>query len=388
MPRKTNSRAAQGSGSIRQRKDGKWEARYTAGRDPGTGKQVQRSIYGDSQGEVLKKLQQVQAEAEKGNLVEPSKMTVGQWLDIWQKEYLGGVKHRTAHSYRGIIKGYIVPSLGAVKIQKLNPHNIQAFYNDLQRVKNLSPKTIKNVHGVFHSALKQAVHIGYIKINPADGATLPRIEKPELTILPEESIPAFLEAMKDDIYAPIYYVTLFTGLRQGEVLGLSWGNVDFANGTIYICRQLQRNHDTGEYILAPLKNDKPRLISPAPSVMEMLHRVDIEQKKNRFKAGAAWNNPDNLVFTNELGSRLIHKTVYSHFKKIAATIGMPDLRFHDLRHSYAVNALQSGDDVKTVQDALGHHTAAFTLDVYGFVTDKMKRDSAQRMEQFIKQFKA
>ena len=388
MPRKTNSRNAQGAGSIHQRPDGRWEARYTTGRDPGTGKQVQRSVYGDTQSEVLKKLQQISVEAENGNLIEPSKMTVAQWLDVWQNEYLGSVKHRTVHSYKGTIKGYIIPALGAIKLQKLNPHNIQAFYNDLQRVKNLSPKTIKNTHGVFHAALKQAIHIGYIKTNPADGATLPRIEKPELTVLPEESISAFLAAIKDDIYAPIYYITLFTGMRQGEILGLSWDNIDFTNGTIYICRQLQRNHDNGSYLLAPIKNDKPRRISPAPAVMNSLRKVKVTQAESKLKAGAAWVNPDNLVFTNELGGNLIHKTVYAHFKKIADKINMPGLRFHDLRHSYAVNALQSGDDIKTVQDSLGHHTAAFTLDVYGFVTDKMRQDSAQRMEQFIKQFNA
>ena len=97
-----------------------------------------------------------------------------------------------------------------------------------------------------------------------------------------------------------------------------------------------------------------------------------------------FNNKDNLVFTNEIGENLVHLTVYNNFKRIAETLGIPDARFHDLRHSYAVASLSSGDDVKTVQENLGHHTAAFTLDVYGHVTDKMKRDSADRMDAFIK----
>jgi len=258
--------------------------------------------------------------------------------------------------------------------------------NSLRREKELSPKTIKNIHGCFHSALKHATIIGYIKFNPADNAKMPLNEKPQIAPLPEESIPQFMAAIKGDDYEPIYFVALLTGMRQGEILGLTWDCVDFEKGTIYVNKQLQRHLDTGEYILTPLKNDKPRRLSPAPSVLARLRQIEIEQKKNRLKFGAAWNNKMNLVFTTELGDNIKHQVVYKHFKKIAEKIDMPGLRPHDLRHSYAVNALQSGDDIKTVQDALGHYTAAFTLDVYGFVTDKMKKDSAERMEKFFKQY--
>ena len=117
--------------------------------------------------------------------------------------------------------------------------------------------------------------------------------------------------------------------------------------------------------------------------MRVLRLRDTQQKRDRLRAGTMWSNTDNLVFTNAFGSHLVPQTVYKHFKRIVTELGYPALRFHDLRHTYAVNALQAGDNIKEVQDALGHHTAAFTLDVYGHVTDNMKRASANRMEQFI-----
>ena len=122
---------------------------------------------------------------------------------------------------------------------------------------------------------------------------------------------------------------------------------------------------------------------PAQSVMAILKEQYRHQAELRLKAGELWEN-SNLVFTDELGRNLSAQTVYLHFKKLAEQIGIPEARFHDLRHSYAVAALRSGDDIKTVQENLGHHTAAFTLDVYGHVTEQMQKDSSNRMEQFIK----
>lgn len=383
MHRKNNTRTAQGEGSIRQRKDGAWEARFTIGRDPGTGKQVQKSVYGKTEKEVVQKKRQALAAIDSGTYTEPSRMTVGQWLDVWASEYLGGVKPGTVKTYTVQVKTHIKPALGAVKLQKLTPHQLQAFYNDLQRIKGLSPKTVKNVHGVLHGALEQATALGYLRFNPADKCKLPRIEKPELQVLPGDKIPAFIEAAGQDVYGAIMYITLFTGMRESEILGLTWDCVDFHSGAIHVRRQLQRNTAADTYQLAPLKNDKPRQITPAQLVIQRLRERDTQQKRDRLRAGVAWSNPLNLVFTDPLGKNLIQRTVVKKFKDVAAAIGESALRFHDLRHSYAVNALRSGDDIKTVQGNLGHHTAAFTLDTYAHVTEEMKRDSADRMQQFI-----
>lgn len=388
MPRKSNTRAAQGAGTIRQRKDGRWEARYTVGRDPGTGKQVQRSVYGATQQEVRKKLAQLTAALDAGTYKEPCKMTVGQWLDIWAADYLGGVKPFTVVSYTGHIKNHIKPALGSVKLEALNAHTIQAFYNSLGAEREgkpgLSPKTVKNVHGVLHKALQQAVKIGYLRFNPADACELPRAVRKELKPLDEEQSKAFLKAIQGHRYEMLYTVTLFTGMREGEALGLMWECVDFKKGTILINKQMQREKKkNGQYLLVPTKNGKSRTITPAPWVLKLLRTQRAKQAEQQLRAGPIWED-SGLVFANELGHHLAIHTVYKDFKQIAASIGCPDARFHDLRHSYAVAAIRSGDDIKTVQGNLGHATAAFTLDVYGHVTDQMKRESAARMESYIK----
>ena len=385
MPDRSNTRAAQGSGTIRQRKDGRWEARYTIGRDPGTGRQLQRSVYGTTQKDVLQKLQHVQVSITKGTYIEPSRTTVGKWLDIWLAEYNKEIKARSLALYKGQIDYRIKPALGAVKLSALRPHDIQAFLNqqgqDAKGKSALSPKSIKNLHGILHKALSQAVTNGYIKTNPSNACKLPRIEKKSIEPLNNEQISAFLQAIKGHPFEMVYTFTLFTGTRQGEALGLTWDCVDFQNGTIHIYRQLQRTE--GVYRFVTLKNDKARTLTPASAVLQLLRDHRRLQEDSRLLAGDLWEDA-NFVFTNEFGRHLMRETVYRHYKRIVGTLGIPAARFHDLRHSYAVAALQSGDDVKTVQENLGHHTAAFTLDVYGHVTEKMKQESAARMDKFIR----
>jgi len=129
MPRKSNTRNAQGAGSIRQRKDGTWEARFTIGRNPGTGKQIQKSVYGKTEKEVVQKKRKALAALDNGTYTEPTRMTLGQWLDVWTAEYLGAVKPGTVRTYKAQIANHIKPALGALKLQALNAHSIQAFYN-------------------------------------------------------------------------------------------------------------------------------------------------------------------------------------------------------------------------------------------------------------------
>lgn len=388
MARKS-TRAAQGTGTIRKKtvtRSGKqytyWEARYTEGVDPGTGKQIQRSITGKTQKEVAQKLKAATAAIDAGTYTAPNKMTVGEWLDIWQRDYLGGVKPLTAASYKGIIKNHIKPALGAGKLEALNAHTVQEFYNSLE---NLSPSSIKTVHGVLHQALKQAMINGYIRFNPTTACKLPRAERREIAPLDEAQTTAFLAAIKGHQFEALYTLDLFTGMRRGELLGLTWDCVDFKKGTIRIEKQLQREKKRGgQYVFVSLKNGKARTITPAPFVMKLLKRHRTGQTEQRLKAGPLWEDSD-LVFTDERGNHLNGETIYKNFKRIAEGLGIPGARLHDLRHTYAVAAIRSGDDIKTIQGNLGHATAAFTLDVYGHVTEEMKKASAARMETYIKE---
>ena len=225
------------------------------------------------------------------------------------------------------------PALGSVKLEQLNTPQIQQFYNRLQRDKGLSAKTVKNVHGALHKALNQAVKIGSIRHNSANACDLPKVYQKEIAPLEQAEISMFLEAIQGHPYELLYLVTLFTGMRQGEVLGLTWDCVDFQDNTLYINKQLQKSQKVGgEYRLIPTKNGKARLITVAPSVMAALKRQKVRQAEARLYAGPAWENKEGFVFTNAMGGHLAHFTVYKEFKKIVCSIGLDSARFHDLRH--------------------------------------------------------
>lgn len=386
----SRGRSANGSGTIKHRADGRWEGQVTLGIDPGTGKPIRKSFYGKTQKEVRQKITQATAALDVGTYLEPQRITVRQWLETWLAEYTGDVKESTRTSYRQHINNHIIPALGAVKLAALTPDQCQKFYNRLTREKGLSSKTVKNVHGVLHQAYKQAVKNGYVRSNPTEACTLPRITKAEIEPLDAPEIKRLLAALGDDVYSDVLRVDLFTGLREGEILGLQWSCVDFDRGTIKIEKQLTRPRIKGEvYRFSTLKNDKPRTIQPAPFVMQILKRQRRRQAEDRIRVGALWDDcgfPD-LVFTTETGKYLNYAIVLRHLKKALKAAGLPEKRFHDLRHTYAVTSLQAGDDVKTVQENLGHHSAAFTLDQYGHVTDTMRQTSAQHMEAFINSLK-
>ncbi len=178
-------------------------------------------------------------------------------------------------------------------------------------------------------------------------------------------------------------------MREGEVCGLPWDAVDFRNGTITVKQQLCKEKVNGgkHYIDTP-KHGKVRILTAPPFVMDILKDVKTQQLQSHLNCIGEWNNEYNLVFTYDNGKYTVPTTLRKHFKIFANKIGRPDARFHDLRHTYAVTSLQEGDDFKTVQQNLGHATAAFTLNVYGHVSEKMKQESANRMQKYFDKIKA
>ena len=385
-----SKRTTSGMGSIRKvtkvvkgKEYTYYEARYTEGFDPRTGKQIQRSISDKSKKVVAQKLKSALAAIDAGTYKAPCKMTVAQWLDIWVAEYLNSVKPLTKHNYNKQVQKHLKPALGAARLETLDTHTIQRFYNSLI-ASGLSPKTVKNVHGILHCALQQAIACDYIYRNPADACKLPKVTKPEIKPLEPIEIARLLKEAEQDDYCNLFIVAMFTGMRQGELLGLAWECVDFKSGIITVKQQLQCKD--GNYFLETPKSGKNRTILPAPIVMDALRNQLERQQKEQGQAGEMWDNQFNLVFTDALGKYLVRRTVVKHFKKISQRAGISDdARFHDLRHSFAVSSLYAGDDIKTVQANLGHATAQFTLDVYGHVTQKMRQDSANRMQKFYEQ---
>ena len=267
---------------------------------------------------------------------------------------------------------------------------VQRWVNQLSKgtevQKPLAAKTVKNIHGILHSALKQAVLIGLLKSNPADNAKLPKLKKPELKPLMDEDVSNFLKAIKGHRYEYAYLVDLFTGLRQSELLGLKWEDVDWEGERLTVRRQLQKEKGRGGkyYFVDETKNGKDRIVPLAPSVIKALRSQQAKQARWQLSAGELWCNEHNLIFTDEIGQHLSHRSVYHHFKKIVTAIGCPEARFHDLRHSCAILELQAGVPVKSVQEQLGHYSSAFTMDVYAAVSETMMEDTRNKLEKIIK----
>lgn len=379
---------ANGEGSISKRSNGTWEGKITVGFDPSTGKQIRKSIYGRTQKEVRDKMNELQLQYANVSTVEENdavEMTLSEWLDTWLADYIQDVKPGTKVSYTSIVDNHIRPVLGKIALQKLKPPMIQKFYNQL-REKGLSPKYIKNIHGVLHRALDMAIKIEFIEKNYTSVCSLPKSEMKEIQPLDAPEQRKLLDAIKGEEYEDLIIVDLFTGLRSGELIGLTWDCIDFDKGIISVKKQLVQTRQTGaEYTFGSLKNGKTRVIMPAQFVIQILKRHKIRQAEMRLAAGEFWNEGKfpNLVFTHRDGSHLSQPTVWKEFQKLLEKAGLEHHRVHDLRHTFAINSIMAGDDIKTLQENMGHYSAAFTLDRYGHVTETMRKASSDRMQRFI-----
>lgn len=339
-------------------------------------------VYGKTSQEVRKKIGVLTLQSDLGLFISESDMLLSEWLNQWISSYVS-VKDNTLSRYKIDVEQHIIPVLGKISLCDLKTTHVQMFYNRMLK-EGMSAKSLKNLHGVLHEALERAVLIDLIPKNVSNACVLPRVKQAEMHPLQGEEIPRFLDAIKGDTFENVYFVALFTGMRQGEILGLSWDCISFDRQIIFLSHQLQRSRKKrGEYYFVDLKNSKTRCIQPAPEVMAVFQQIKDEQIAIRNTPGTSWHNDMNLVFVDKNGRNLSCMTLYHHFKAIAARIGKPEMRFHDLRHTYATLSLQTGANIKTVSSQLGHATTAFTLDRYGHTTDPMRQDAANRMSAFI-----
>ena len=403
MANKNKGKVSNGMGSIRKRSNGKYEVRYTEGFDPLSGKQIQRSRSFDTEREANAFRVKILNQINEGTYVAPNKMLLADWLTFYLTHHTSNLKDLTKKSYEDRIKLHVIPAIGRVKLCKLNHVMVQEFLNALGRNsanhKALSPKTIKCIHGVLHKALNKAVTLGYLSKNPADDCTLMKVVPPDITPLTDSQTVAFLKAIQGHKYEDIYLIGLFMGLRQGEILGLTWDCINWEKHTVTVKQQLLRKRkceydldddddDEVKYKLASVKNDKVRHICVDEEILNLFRSRREEQLAQKEKAKDLWHEPfPNLIFENEFGKNFTHANVRKHFKDIVAKIGLPEERFHNMRHNYTVAALESGDDVNTVQENLGHATPNFTLKVYDHVTATRRTESARRMNERIKMLK-
>lgn len=371
-------RRANGEGSIRKRKDGRWEGRYTAGRDPETGKVVYKNVLGKTQTEVKEKLKRAIEENGELDFSKAGQYTVGQWMDMWF-ENCAKVKVRPSshQTYRGYIDHHIKPYIGDIQLNKLTTLDLQRLYKKLlsggrverieaeKQPKGLSPKTVRNINQVISAALTFAKEQKLIISNPTDGCSLPKLEHREMKTLTTEQLVSFLREAKESGVYEMYYIELATGLRRGELLGLKWEDIDLEQATIRVRRQVARIN--GEIVEAPLKTKNSyRTVSIGADAVGIL-----KQQKEKSHS--------EYVFSSPTGGPISPDSVIQMLHRVLKRAGLPKVRFHDLRHTFATLALQNGVDVKTVSGMLGHYSAGFTLDTYAHVTTQAQRQAANTM---------
>ena len=384
-------RGTKGNGTISKRTINGiqyYVGRYTVGRDPGTNKQIQKSVYGKTQKEVATKLREIAHQQDEGTYISPAKMTCRQWFETWLTDYNLNIKENTAVSYRVQVNTNILPYIGALQLTSIDRDRIQKLIVTLAKREEspLSPKSCKNVHGIMHKAFEQAVLNGFIPKNPCTHIDLPASQKKVINPLDEAEIKSFLAAIQGHENELLFKVALFTGARQAELMGLQWQNVDFDSGTITISQQMiHEKQKGGRYKLASTKTaTSVRTLTPAPVVMDWLKEQKRNQAKNRLLMGDQYGDEfDGLVFTTPDGRHLSNTTASHQAHRIGQKIGKPGFRFHDLRHTYAVMSLRAGDDLKTISSNMGHATIGITMDTYAAFTQDMARDSSARMARYM-----
>lgn len=370
------TKRANGEGNIRRRTDGTWECRMLI-----DGKR--RSAYGKTQAEVRLKLRNMQNAKDACIKWTASEMTISDWLTIWMRDYRNSIKESTKSTYWSEIRLHILPYIGRIKLSALTSENVQRMYNKLIS-DGISPKSVRNTHGILHKALDQAVKLKYIAGNASDNCEIAVGAKKEMQPIKDGNLRTFMEMIKGNRCEDMLLVAVFTGMRESEIIGLSWDCIDFERKQIRIYRQLSKERKKGGvYVFSDLKNKTARSFSAADIVFDALMRVRQAQEVQKETCPDAWENPHNLVFTDARGKHICTNTLYMNFKRIVREMGMPDVRFHDLRHTFATLSIEAGNDIKTISTSLGHATTAFTMDVYGHVSDRMQRESAQRMQAYL-----
>ncbi len=363
---------------VRKRDDGRWEGRIVVGHKE-NGDSIFHYVSAKTQKALMEKMHRCIVEYDGAELTEDSRMTLGEWLDIWLKECAEpSVRPSTYKGYRGYAERNIKPSLGSKQISKVTAADVQTLYRKLQREGGvdggaLSPTTVRRIHGVLHQALNAAVDRHLIVKNPTDDVTLPKKVTAAKTILNDKQLERFMEAIKaDEHWHDFFYLEITTGLRRGEICGLMWTDFDAEKGTLTVRRTLHNKEGGGYYVGETKTGAGRRIIKLPPSTVQLLS----ERKRTSISRWIFPNpiHPEDPIMPN---------SGYTRMKTLLAEAGLPDMRFHDLRHTFATMSLEHGMDVKTLSAIIGHVSAKTTLNIYTHITNEMQENAAASIDRGI-----
>lgn len=363
-------------GSIYQRKDGRWAGSVHLGYEGG--KRIRKHVLGHSRAEVKEKLAVVQRLQTEQRPIPDLRLRLGPFLRQWLDEVARPViRDSTYASYKGIVELHLVPGLGRIPLAKLTPAEVQSFLN-AKLAAGLSPRRVQYIHAVLRRALVTAERWGLASRNVARLVDPPRVRHREITPLTPEQARRLIETSTEDRYRAIWITALGTGLRQGELLGLRWDDVDLKAGRLRVRHTLA--NVGGTLTLLEPKTDRSRRLVVLPRVVRVelrAHRT--RQKEDRLLAGSRWTDSGH-VFATMLGRPHHAATITRAFQDALDRAKLPDVRFHDLRHSAATFLLSQGFTLEDVKNLLGHSSIVLTSNTYGHVLEQRQREVAMGMD--------
>jgi integrase len=371
---KRRKQRGRGEGSISQRPSGRWEAKITVGYD-GNGRRIRRAVYGDTKEEVQDKLMELRGQAKAGTLVDPTTLTLAEYLTNWLANTVKPKTSPTTHArYESLVRLKISPHIGGLKVSTLVPMHVYHLMGELERAGE-SLWTRKLAGTLLHNALKQAVRLRLLSHNPAADVPRAKPAEKEMRIFTEPEVRTMIEAAKGRRYGALFVTAVGTGLRQGELLALQWTDIDFEKGTLSVRRTLAEIK--GQFVLKEPKSKHSRRTITLPGfVLDAL-------RQHRAKM-LAEGNIAGPVFCSKGGTWLRKSNMIRQaWKPMLKKAGLPVIRFHDLRHTHASLLLAHGESIKEVSRRLGHGTIDITLRVYAHLLPDADATLSERMQKMF-----
>lgn len=365
-------RRGNNEGSIYQRTNGRWVAQVRI-----DNKRIAKSF--GTQKECRAWIKQKVVQIESGLHWEATKLTVEEYLNQWLIQIEGTVKPKTHSQYAYIVHDYLAPILGKTKLSDLQPYHITQVYNDLKS-NGHSQRNIQLVHSVLRRSLVMAVKQGLIGRNPTKAIATPKVIQKEMQVLDDNQVRQLLIAAQGNRYEALYYLAVTTGLRKGELLGLKWEDINWASNTVQVRRQLQRSKGGGWVFSSPKTRAGRRIVQLGSETMGLLaaHR----KRQDRERDNPDWQDHD-MVFPSKVGTPTGQSNLHKFFKRLLIKAGLPDIRFHDLRHTAATLMLMNGIPLIVVSRRLGHSKPSVTLDIYGHYLPGMQEKAANLMDELV-----
>lgn len=364
-------------GSVFQRKDGRWVAQVRIDRKL-------KPRYFKTEKEANIGLRKMLNEKEQGTLATSPQQTLRVYLEQWLEQIhkLSTIRIGTYNAYRIVVYNHIIPMLGYVQLQKLTPQQIQTFYTK-KLDEGLSLKRVRGFHSVLHSALENAVKWNLLARNVCDLVTPPVPKRHEIQPLTPEQAQHLLQAAHEHKLEALLTVAVTTGMRRGELLGLHWQDIDFKTRSLYVRRTVNRIGTFGIVESEPKTHRSRRKITLPAFVIDALKQHQEHQKELREKAGSHWRET-GIVFCNIYGGYYEPSNLHDAYKKLLKSAELPNIRFHDLRHSAATILLSMGIHPKIVQELLGHSNISMTMDIYSHVLPSMQQEAMDKLDDLFK----